>query len=100
MAKKIVKKNIRKSKRQKVFTSPFSIYWKKQNYYLLALGFIVIIVGFYLMSVGSWNSFASLQVSPFILALGFVIIFPASILYRKKNKKEDIKENQVDSSQG
>jgi len=100
MAKKVVKKNIRNAKRQKVLTSPFSIYWKKQNYYLLALGFIVIIVGFYLMSVGSWDSFSSLQISPFVLVFGFVIIFPAAILYRKKDKKEDIKENQVDSSQG
>jgi len=100
MAKKIVKKNIRKAKRQKVLTSPFNIYWKKENYLLLALGFIVIIVGFYLMSVGSWNSFASLQISPIILVIGFVVIFPAAIFYRKKDKKEDIKEDQVDSSQG
>lgn len=100
MAKKVVKKNIRNVKKQKALVSPFNIYWKKQNYYLLALGFIVIIIGFYLMSVGSWNSFSSLQLSPFILALGFVIIFPAAILYRKKDKKEDIKENQVGSSQG
>jgi uncharacterized membrane protein len=99
MAKKVTKKNIRKAKRQKVLTSPFSIYWKKQNYYLLALGFVVIIIGFYLMSVGKWDSAASLHISPIVLFLGFVIIFPAAILYRKKNRKEVIKENQVDSSQ-
>ncbi|MCG6913479.1 DUF3098 domain-containing protein [bacterium BMS3Abin03] len=97
MAKKVAKKNIRKTKRAKVLTSPFSIYWKKQNYYLLVLGFIVIIVGFYLMSVGSWNSFASLHISPVVLIIGFVIIFPAAILYRKKDKKEDTKESEIDS---
>ena len=97
MAKKVTKKNIRKAKRQKVLSSPFSIYWKKQNYYLLALGFVVIIIGFYLMSVGEWDSVASLHISPFVLTLGFVIIFPAAIFYKKKERKKDIKESQIDS---
>jgi len=44
----------------------------------------LIILGFYFMSLGEWDSSSSLVVSPILLFLGFVVVMPASILYRKK----------------
>jgi len=82
MAIKSKKKNV------KSLPSPFSIYWEKTNYLLLAGGFATVILGFYFMSLGEWNSSSSLIVSPILLFIGFVILFPASILYSKKNKSE------------
>lgn len=78
----------KKNKTVKKETSPFSIYWEKGNYLLLAAGIAAIIIGFYLMSVGQWDSFESLYISPIILGLAFFIILPASIFYRKKEKTE------------
>lgn len=86
MAKKVLRKQTRQTK--KTVTSPFSIYWEKQNYYLLALGLLVIVIGFYFMTIGPWNSFSSLVISPIILFIGYVIIFPLSIFLRKKAEKE------------
>ena len=103
MTKKVKKKGNRRAKKQVSFSSPFNIYWKKQNYYLLIAGFIVIFIGFYLMSIGPWDSTASLVISPIVLVIGYVLIFPASILYKKKSKnitlQEEKKEEQVDSGQ-
>jgi|SRR3989304_5238831 len=99
MAKKVKKKNIRKTKKSNVFVSPFNIYWEKQNYYMLILGFAIIIIGFYLMSIGPWDSFPSLVISPILLVIGYVLIFPASILYRKKNKKETSQDDKVGSGE-
>lgn len=86
MATKTKKKNVKTA--AKSLPSPFNIYWEKTNYLLFGLGMILIILGFYLMGQGAWNSSASLVISPILLFLGFVIVFPASILYRKKIKAQ------------
>ncbi len=96
MAKKVKKKSFRKTRKSATPVSPFSIYWSKQNYYFLFLGFAVIILGFYLMSIGPWDSFPSLVVSPILLILGYILIFPASIFFRRKNKKENSKDTNID----
>jgi hypothetical protein len=93
MPKKPKRKQTHGSK--KVFTSPFNIYWKKNNYYLLFAGIGTIILGFYLMSIGPWNSFVSLVISPVVLVIGYTIILPASIFYRKKNNTEDSKGSNI-----
>jgi uncharacterized membrane protein len=97
MAKKVQKKSFRKTKKTAAPVSPFSIYWTKENYYFLFLGFAVIILGFYLMSVGSWDSTAALVFSPILLFIGYMLIFPASILYKKRTKKDTSQEDNFGS---
>jgi uncharacterized membrane protein len=86
MATKTKKKNIKNVK--KSLPSPFNIYWEKINYILFGVGILLIILGFYVMSLGEWNSTSSLVISPIILVIGFVIVLPASILYRKKTESK------------
>lgn len=93
MAKKVKKRHVKQTK--KVRVSPFSIYWKKKNYQFLALGIVVVVIGFYLLSVGAWNSFSSLIIAPILLVAGYVLIFPLSIFYRKKDKKELTQDSNV-----
>jgi len=95
MAQKIKKKSIKQTK--KTFVSPFNIYWEKKNYYILALGLLLTIIGFYFMTIGPWDSFSSLVVSPIILFIAYVVIFPLSIFLRKKSEKENIQDNEIDS---
>lgn len=82
MAVKTKKKNVKAAK--KSFPSPFNIYWEKTNYLLFGIGLLLVILGFYFMSLGEWNSFSALMISPILLFIGFVIVLPASILYHKK----------------
>ncbi len=84
MAKAVKKKNISKS--SKVNIIPFNAYWTKTNYIILFSGIAVIIAGFFFMSIGPWNSFPSLDVSPIFLIVGYLIILPLSILYTKKEQ--------------
>lgn len=86
MAVKTKKKNVKTS--VKSLPSPFSIYWEKTNYLLFGLGMLLIILGFYFMGQGEWNSSSSLVISPILLFLGFVVVMPASIFYRKKATTE------------
>jgi hypothetical protein len=98
MAKKVTRKQTKQIKKSKV--SPFNIYWEKQNYYLLILGMAVIVIGFYFMTIGPWDSFSSLVISPLLLFIGYVIIFPLSIFFRKKSEKEKSSEEKNAVSKG
>ena len=87
MAVKTKKKNVKTS--VKSLPSPFNIYWERTNYLLFGLGMLLIIFGFYFMSLGEWDSSSSLVISPILLFLGFVVVMPASILYRKKESSAE-----------
>ncbi len=83
MEVKTKKKNVKTSS-TKSLPSPFNMYWEKTNYLLFGLGMALIILGFYFMSLGEWDSSSSLLISPILLFLGFVVVMPASIMYRKR----------------
>lgn len=87
MAKVIKKSNAAQTKK---LQSPFLIYWEKTNYILLSVGIFLLIIGYLIMSIGEWDSTTSLVVSPIILFIAYIIIFPISILYRKKNRNENV----------
>lgn len=80
----------RKKKQQKV-ASPFKNYWKKDNYVIFLVGIAVLILGNLLLSVGPWDNPVSLTIAPLVLLFAYLVIFPLSILYKKKNvlKKSD-----------
>lgn len=88
-----VKKTVRTVKKN--HTSPFSIYWTKENYYLLTLGIVFLIAGFYVMSLGNWDNPVALTLSPILLVIGFLVILPLSILYKKKTGADNkqVEEN-------
>ena len=86
MAKAVKKSSVKVAKK---LPSPFFIYWDKSNYYLLIFGIVLLILGFYAMSIGPWDSTSSLVVSPIILFIAYVFIFPLAILFRKKSKSKD-----------
>ncbi len=91
MAQKIKKKSVTAKKN---LVSPFSIYWDKKNYIFLFLGFALLIIGYYVMSLGSWNSTESLILSPIILVIAYILIFPLSIFAKRKddtNKSTEVK---------
>lgn len=86
-----VRKNIRPVK--SVFISPFSIYWTKVNFILLFAGIFIIIIGYYFMSLGKWDNPIALVASPILLLIGYFVLLPLSIFYKKKqiNPPEELK---------
>jgi hypothetical protein len=89
MAQKIKKKAAISKKK---LVSPFNIYWDKKNYLFLFLGFALLVVGYYVMSIGSWDSTPSLILSPIILVIAYILIFPMSIFVKKKDAADKSKE--------
>jgi len=95
MAKTVKKRVVKKTK--KTYASPFRIYWEKKNYFFFYLGFVLLIAGYYVMSIGKWNSTASLVFSPIILIIAYIFVFPAAIMYR--NRKKEGQEEKIDTGQ-
>ena len=64
-------------------TLQFSWPYKRKNYVLFGVGVFVIIVGYLIMYLGDVNSFQSLVISPLLLLLGYLVIIPVALLYKK-----------------
>jgi membrane-anchored glycerophosphoryl diester phosphodiesterase (GDPDase) len=59
-----------------------SLGFTKRNYYLFALGLVVIVLGFITLRMGS------ITLAPILLVLGYCVIIPLSIIVDWKRKRE------------
>ncbi len=80
-AKKIDTK--RKSKRDEKL--PFG----KENFLIIGAGVVVIIVGYLALAKGPIEGFLPLFLAPMLLVLGYCVIIPLGILFRKSYLKVD-----------
>ena len=64
--------------------------WSFNNtsYYLFFGGILLIILGYLIMVYGKVNSFQSLTLAPVILFIGYIILIPSALIYRKKITKQ------------
>lgn len=60
----------------------------KINLYIFIASLLFIILGYVLMALGDTYDVLSLYVSPIVLVIGYVIVLPLSILYKKRDKGE------------
>lgn len=84
-------KNIRKKTEKLDYSNLFPPYLQIGNYIILLFGLLILIVGFYLMTLGEWNDPISLTVAPLVVLFGFIVIIPLGIFY--KFKRKDRNEN-------
>tara|TARA_Y100000996_G_scaffold403465_1_gene376445 strand:+ start:132 stop:392 length:261 start_codon:yes stop_codon:yes gene_type:complete len=68
-------------------TGPLFESWSlsKTNYLLFGIGLFLIILGYVLMGDGKVDSFQSLTLAPIMLFIGYIIVIPASLIYRDKD---------------
>ncbi len=59
---------------------------EKINYIILGIGLLVIIVGYIALSVPTVEGFSPLVLAPILLILGYCVIIPVGILYKRKEK--------------
>ena len=84
MAKK-EKKKFKGSMAKKSGALPFH----SENYILFGIGLLLIVIGYIALSRGPWNSFWSLTLAPILLVLGYCVVIPIAILYRKRKKEKE-----------
>lgn len=54
------------------------------NYKIIGLGLAVIIAGYFALSTSPWDNPIALNVSPVLLVLGYCVIIPFGIIYKRK----------------
>ncbi len=73
---------------------PFNMPFESKNIYYILGGVAVIAIGYLIMGSGDALSSMSLNVSPLVLLLGYLVIVPLGIMYGSRRKKtEPVKNN-------
>ncbi len=83
MAKIVKGKQVKKTKKDEVL--PF----ERENYIIFAIGLVFIVAGYVALSGNSVEGFVPLTLAPILLVIGYCVIIPFGIIYRKKEKTEE-----------
>ncbi len=59
---------------------------KKKNFVLIAVGILLLIIGFICLATGPADNPVSLSVAPIILTIAYVVIIPLGILFNGKDE--------------
>jgi hypothetical protein len=78
-----VAKPVRKSSARKKSSKEEKLPLGKQNFAIIGVGVLVIIGGYLAMLEGSVEGFLPIVVAPILLVLGYCVIIPFGILYKK-----------------
>jgi hypothetical protein len=57
------------------------------NYKILIAGVAVVILGYIALSMEPWDGFMAITVAPMLLVLGYCVVIPIGIIYRKKKEE-------------
>jgi positive regulator of sigma E activity len=76
-------KKVLKKKRVGEIALPFT----RENYLLLLAGVVTIALGYVLMELGGAYDSLSIVVAPIILVIGYCVIVPFAIFYKKKENE-------------
>ena len=80
MAKIVKGRQVKKTKADGVFPL------EKENYQIIGVGILFIIAGYIAMSGNVVEGFSQLTLSPLLLLIGYCVLIPIGIIYRKKEK--------------
>jgi hypothetical protein len=58
--------------------------FSKINYIIFGIGLVFIVLGYLIMATGSVNSTQSLTVAPIMLLVGYLILVPLALIYKRK----------------
>jgi len=56
---------------------------------IILAGIVVVIIGYIVMAMGDATSALSVTIAPIILFVGYCIVIPVGILYRKKAENKE-----------
>lgn len=64
----------------------------RKNYQILGIALVVITLGYVALMQPPWDGFMALTVAPFLLVVGYCVLVPLGILYRKKGETSEAPE--------
>ena len=57
------------------------------NYKIILAGVAVVILGYIALGMDPWDGFMALTVAPILLVLGYCVVIPVGIIYRRKTEE-------------
>jgi hypothetical protein len=75
----------RVTNKQKAFVGTFP--FTKLNYQILGVGILCIVLGYIALAQDPWDGTMPLVVAPILLVLGYCVVIPIGILFRKHTKE-------------
>jgi hypothetical protein len=97
--RKVVSATARRSGTSSMPAIPWRIPLGKTNYMILGAGIAVIILGYILMATGNapdpvnnagvWDNAMAVTIAPIVLVLGYCVIIPFGIFFRRKGEDGD-----------
>ena len=77
-------KSVKKRIRKEIILSLDS-----KNYMIIGGGLVAILLGYIALSMEPWNGFMALTVAPILLVLGYCVLIPLGIIYKKSSPASD-----------
>ncbi len=65
---------------------------QRENFIIIGIGLLFIIAGYLALSGNTVESFSQLTVAPILLLIGYLVVIPFGIMYRKKVKQPAVPE--------
>ncbi|HMV25726.1 MAG TPA: hypothetical protein PKA26_02495 [bacterium] len=90
-------KKTNSTKLQQVKKSPVkkaTLPFTAENYYIFFAGIITIIIGYVCLATPPVYGTVSMTIAPILLVLGYLVIIPVAILYRKKEEVQSIESTE------
>ena len=85
-------KQIQKEKTAKKTKRDETLSLEMINYQIILAGVAVIVLGYFALSAQPWNNPIALNVAPILLVLGYCVIIPFGILFRRKKTESVVTE--------
>ncbi|MCX7877824.1 MAG: hypothetical protein N2510_04185 [Ignavibacteria bacterium] len=83
----------------KIKKQDFTFPLERENFIVIGIGILIIIIGYVFMSENSVDGFLPTVVAPILLTLGYCVIIPYGILKNFSKPKPDISEEVADISE-
>lgn len=77
-----------KSQVKKLQSKKSALPFTSENYYLFFAGLVTILIGYICMASGPVYGFLSLTLAPIIVCIGYLVLIPMALIYRKKEKDQ------------
>jgi hypothetical protein len=82
-------KPIRKSEQRRRTQKDEKLPLAKENFVIIGIGLVVILIGYLALANGPIEGFLPLVLAPILLVLGYCVIIPLGILYKKSYIKPE-----------
>jgi len=85
----VVAQPVRRKETRRKITKDDRLPLGRDNFRIIGIGLLVIVAGYIALLEGSVEGFLPLVVAPILLLIGYCVIVPIGIMYRKSAAKKD-----------